>query len=377
VSALPDHRELPHTTGVQRCGDFCFEVRSGTEELHTLSERLCNEFSHEPSGAVAHTTFAMTFNPGGANSAPQDDRSPSHAPTAMAMASTFGARLTRALLDTETDKLHLHAAAVERDQSAVLLLGASGSGKSTLSAHLTSRGYRYLSDEMVALTETAGLVPYPKAISLKGEALTLFADEAEAFLQTWHTNEMRVELPVDLFGSVTSFGEVPVGATVDLTFDATVDLEVGHVSPAVAVRTMIENSMDFRRSGPGGLLVLGAIAVAAPAFRVIYGSLESLELWLAELHHETLGRSPVTSVAALPLELVEPGTAAAPAGLQAHLLRIGEESVLYETENFGVAVLDHLGTNELLHGSRGSATAEVAEFYATLADLGMITASSE
>jgi HprK-related kinase A len=76
--------------------------------------------------------------------------------------------------------LLLHAATVERDGRALLMTGESGAGKSTLSALLGERGWRYMGDEFALLGLDDGLLrPFPRAVSLKNEAIALFADQAE------------------------------------------------------------------------------------------------------------------------------------------------------------------------------------------------------
>ena len=68
--------------------------------------------------------------------------------------------------------LLLHASTVERDDKALVMTGASGSGKSTLSAILGERGWRFMGDEFALLdTETGLLHPFPRAVSLKNQAV--------------------------------------------------------------------------------------------------------------------------------------------------------------------------------------------------------------
>jgi HprK-related kinase A len=72
--------------------------------------------------------------------------------------------------------LLLHAATVEREGRALILTGESGAGKSTLAALLGEQGWRLMGDEFALLDPATGLVhAFPRAISLKNAAVTLFA----------------------------------------------------------------------------------------------------------------------------------------------------------------------------------------------------------
>ena len=71
--------------------------------------------------------------------------------------------------------LLLHASGVERDGRVVLMTGESGAGKSTLAALLGERGWRLLGDEFALVDLENGAVhPFPRAVSLKNEAIDLF-----------------------------------------------------------------------------------------------------------------------------------------------------------------------------------------------------------
>jgi hypothetical protein len=69
------------------------------------------------------------------------------------------------------------AAVVSPDGRAVLLPGAGGSGKSTLAAYLSRRGWRFLSDDMIALTAPYGaVVAWPTPHSIKSGSWAALAD---------------------------------------------------------------------------------------------------------------------------------------------------------------------------------------------------------
>jgi hypothetical protein len=68
----------------------------------------------------------------------------------------------------------LHGAAVARNGIGLALAGPSGSGKTTLAAGLVSRGFDYLSDDAVPLSEPDGeIVPWPLPLSIKPGSIEL------------------------------------------------------------------------------------------------------------------------------------------------------------------------------------------------------------
>jgi HprK-related kinase A len=101
---------------------------------------------------------------------------PDAAPLSLAhglLAAEMGMNLQMAL--GQRRFLLLHASAVERGGRTLLMTGHSGAGKSTLAALLGERGWRFLGDEFALVDLASGaLHPFPRAISLKNDALYLF-----------------------------------------------------------------------------------------------------------------------------------------------------------------------------------------------------------
>ncbi len=70
--------------------------------------------------------------------------------------------------------LKLHAAAVARDGSAIIMPGVPGAGKSTLCAGLGLRGWRVLSDEHALVPPgTTSVIPLCRPVSLKNDSIAL------------------------------------------------------------------------------------------------------------------------------------------------------------------------------------------------------------
>lgn len=82
----------------------------------------------------------------------------------------FEKHLTISLQRRRPDLYFLHAAALERDGKAHLLIAPSGVGKSTTAWALLHHGFGYLSDELAPIDLATGRVqPYPHALCLKSQ----------------------------------------------------------------------------------------------------------------------------------------------------------------------------------------------------------------
>ncbi len=88
--------------------------------------------------------------------------------------------LFRELLDGIDGAIVLHAAALERDGTTLLLAGSSGSGKTTLTLALLERGFRLLSDDFTPLRREDGRVlPFLKAPGIRRGAATRLASRVD------------------------------------------------------------------------------------------------------------------------------------------------------------------------------------------------------
>lgn len=91
-------------------------------------------------------------------------------------------------------RLVLHGSAVDVGGRAVVLVGDKGAGKSTTAAALVARGHRLLTDDLVALDETAGgaaVLPGPTQMKLWDASASALGVETEPFMDgvdkgVWH-----------------------------------------------------------------------------------------------------------------------------------------------------------------------------------------------
>ena len=171
--------------------------------------------------------------------------------------------------------LLLHASAVERGGRALIMTGLSGSGKSTLSALLAQRGWRFLGDEFVLLDPASGIaVPFPRAISLKNEAIAAMrAAAAQARFGPLMQGTPKGDIchmvpPAD---AIRRMAEPAIPAL--LLFP-----RYGHkaavrpVAPAEAFMRMTQASTNYVAMGEAGFAAMTRFIKAVPARAVDYES---------------------------------------------------------------------------------------------------------
>lgn len=188
---------------------------------------------------------------------------------------TVIAHMNRSLLDSSTDRVHLHAGAVVEPSTgmAALLLGPSGSGKSVLTTALSLSGFKYLSDEAPGLDpDTGELHPYPKPITLKASAARFFPTRGllGGKLIADRTRWARY-IGVSELGGVAA--PARVGLIVALQTSPERGTRIDLLHPAQALSIMAANNFDLERQGIVGFKSLADLAARRPA----------VQLWVDDL----------------------------------------------------------------------------------------------
>jgi len=170
--------------------------------------------------------------------------------------------LNRHVLDNEPDRLHLHAGAVTRGTTTVLVLGSSFSGKSTLVAALVERGWSYLSDEQIGVTPAGELVPYPRPITLRSGSWPFF--DADWFPEGDLAMD-RIEVSPKKLGDV--YSGPAIAPTIVVCPDASEPrFACQELTSADAVARLLSDTLDLERAGSAGVDAMLSIAAQAPTF---------------------------------------------------------------------------------------------------------------
>jgi hypothetical protein len=172
------------------------------------------------------------------------------------------------------DFLLVHAGAVATPSGAgVLLPGSSGSGKSTLVGALVQAGFGYLSDEAGAIDPVSGrLYPFPKALTLKGDAIRTLADALPA--QEWRpAGGFEVHATAEDIRRGSTHGPCEVGFVIAPTYRPGGETALTRMSRATALLLLVENSFNTRVYGSRTIPLLERTLRGARCYRLVSGDL--------------------------------------------------------------------------------------------------------
>lgn len=157
--------------------------------------------------------------------------------------------VTRLAIETAERCLVLHAAAVERNGAAVVLVGESHAGKSTLSCWLGHHGWGVLSDELAIADPVDGFLHgFPRPFGIRrGGPLVPILDRLRPPSDRW-SDELAEEVlvPISQFGEVRSRARPVVVALLERG-DRT---EVEHLDRSEALAGLLHQGLER----PGGRL---------------------------------------------------------------------------------------------------------------------------
>lgn len=193
------------------------------------------------------------------------------------------------IADQVNDRYLLHAGAVSRNEKGIILPGPSESGKSSLSLALTSKGYRYLSDELAVLDPSSGeLHPFPKPVSIKDKSVFPDIVQNDNFWLGPENGDEGNERPVwyvhpEDVASGSISPPVPVRYIIFPRYNPDEAPRLQALRPDEALRKLIDNSVNFARFGRNGLRLLSALVADARCFSLSVNGLAATTSLIDEL----------------------------------------------------------------------------------------------
>jgi hypothetical protein len=162
------------------------------------------------------------------------------------------------------DLLWVHAAAVERDGSALLIVAPSGQGKSTLATLLCEAGWRLLSDDGAPIRMDVDVViPFPQSALRRKYPRREFSEEKRGYFE-------KEEVPLP--DTALYLRPAPIKAVVFPLFrnDAAPELEL--LSPGIAALDLLRNCYNFTDHKEAAVARTARLAASIPMYRLSYGA---------------------------------------------------------------------------------------------------------
>lgn len=172
----------------------------------------------------------------------------------------------------------IHAGALANNGHGILLPGPSGSGKSTTTAALALNGFTYCSDEYALVGQDARLYAFPKIISLKpGGWRQIVRDfPEEVSLLGWPdvagNGIWQVRAPVVPDERESQEG-YPVDFVIVPRYQPGQATTLEPISRSLALKELIEQSLDLQIRGGRGLEMLVEVVRSAECYSLSVSSL--------------------------------------------------------------------------------------------------------
>jgi hypothetical protein len=169
-------------------------------------------------------------------------------------------------------KFLFHTGVVARaGEGAVLLMGPSGSGKSSVVSALVAQGWRFLSDELVQVTEEGRAVSFPRLPEVGPQMAAKLAERWSCLEHIRSQGEPSgfLKLPRELVDAPGDGDQVRALVFLDRHKKPVRPL-LSRVTGGQAVMEIIRNSFNCYRFGPEGVGFAADIVERCRAYRLKY-----------------------------------------------------------------------------------------------------------
>ncbi|MGE0704207.1 MAG: hypothetical protein AB7F99_08595 [Vicinamibacterales bacterium] len=191
------------------------------------------------------------------------------------------------LADKSGGGLLLHAAAASWRGRAVLFPGKTGTGKSTLMSWLMTKGFDYLTDELVYVPFGSDNVdPFVRPLNIKSSAKGALAPaiiDFDALASQLMSSPSVTLVPRSALGQKGNVGSTPVGLIVFPTFQSTASFVFDALPRAATGMGLMSCLINARNLPDHGFPEATRLAKSVPGFRLEYSDFSQLEGWLDDL----------------------------------------------------------------------------------------------
>lgn len=193
--------------------------------------------------------------------------------------------INRQVIDGTTDRVLLHAGAVDLDGAGVVIPAEMESGKTTLVTGLLDRGFGYLTDEAASVTTELVLEGYAKPLSIDPGSWEVLAHHDPALAAELAPYlERQWQVPAQRIGPVVD--RTRLAMIVFRRYEPETPTRLEPVSPGTAVRLVVGSTFvtDREHLALDRLHELAAICGQVPAYELVGDDLgAACDLVIAEL----------------------------------------------------------------------------------------------
>jgi hypothetical protein len=259
--ATDDHRWAHRTPSLHGLS-FCFGVRSDDEALGRHIDDLFAGL--RAAGPVEHWYSLTATTASGHGDGIDITRDDEHVARLAHRGEAVDWLLwdvNRSVAEASAEHLLLHAGAVCRGGTGIVMPGPSGSGKSTLAAGLVRAGLDYLSDELVAVELASGrLLPYAKPITVKPGSFDALHDLVPADVPPQWRPAGERHVPVGAPTGRAVAGPTEAGILVVPRYEAGATTKLTPLSATEAFAALAVNAVNLTAHGSDAVRVLGQLA---------------------------------------------------------------------------------------------------------------------
>lgn len=181
-------------------------------------------------------------------------------------------------IDHNSTQHAIHAGAVWSKDHCILLPGSSGRGKSTLTAWLVSKGYGYLTDELIFLDNSGCVTPFPRPINFKVNEshISWMYHKGEFDKKKIISDENGSMIPHRFFNPAYKNQTHRVTNIVFPKYKKDAGLQFEAISPARSSLFLMESHVNAKNFANQAVSLVAAIVRNCKSYTLTYDSFDNL-----------------------------------------------------------------------------------------------------
>ncbi|GJL81883.1 MAG: hypothetical protein DHS20C01_15170 [marine bacterium B5-7] len=270
-------------------GQCAVEIECRATELADALANLLKDTRAD--GGKVQTRFILEKTPDDRFNVLRDDSVCYTAKTVGSICTYLVGEIIYHLIENNSNEVLLHTACVRRDGVGMLLPGVSGAGKSTMSAWLLSRGFEYLSDELVCLdTNTLEVEAFTRPLNIKHGGMEAIRCE---FGEDFGKNEILEGaishlVPHRLLQPNYAGSRTTINVIVFPKYVSSDDFSLERLSTAKTALLLMQTFVNARNHVEHGFHHITALARTVRGYHMHYSNFAQLEALERELTKPTL-----------------------------------------------------------------------------------------